>query len=90
MITTKQLLIEWSDILKNRNNNPEPHHFNLGNYEFIGTVADYKFNGILIDHYTEKFYEIKDLYPSFINKDLGSNKFEVAINFKGIQNAEGE
>ena len=90
MITTKQLLANWCDILKNRNNNTEPYHFNLGNYEFIGTVTDYKFNGILIDHYTEKFYEIKDLYPSFINKDLGSNKFEVTVNFKGIQNAEEE
>ena len=66
MITTKQLLANWYDILKNRNNNPEPHHFNLGNYEFIGTVTDYKLNGIMIDHYIEKFYEIKDLYPSFI------------------------
>lgn len=74
MITTKQLLIERSDLLKNRNNNPEPHYFNLGNYEFIGTVTDYKFNGILIDHYTEKFYKIKDLYPSFIHKDLEPNK----------------
>lgn len=90
MTTTKQLLIEWSDLLKSRNNNPEPHHFNLGNYEFIGTVANYKFNGILIDHYTEKFYEIKDLYPSFINKDLQPNKWETTINFKGVQNSEGE
>lgn len=86
MITTKQLLANWYDLLKNRNNNSEPHHFNLGNYEFIGTVADYKFNGILIDHYTEKFYEIKDLYPSFIHKDLEPNKYQITTNFKGIEN----
>lgn len=81
-MTTKQLLANWYDLLKNRNNNPEPHHFNLGNYEFIGTVADYKFNGILIDHYTEKFYEIKGLYPTTINEGLYPNKREITINFK--------
>lgn len=92
MNTTKQLLIEWQDLLKDRNNLPEPHHFNLGNYEFIGTVTDYKFNGIMIDHYTEKHYEIKGLYPSFINEDLEPNKREitVTINFNGIENTEGE
>ena len=70
MNTTKQLLVEWCGILKKRNNLSEPHHFNLGNYEFIGIIADYKFSGILIDHYTEKHYEIKDLYPSFIYEKL--------------------
>ena len=90
MTTTKQLLANWYDLLNTRNNNPEPHHFNLGNYEFIGTVADYKFNGIVIDHYTEKFYELKDLYPSFIHKDLEPNKWETKINFNGVQNFEGE
>lgn len=74
MSTTKQLLIEWRNLLRARNNIPEPHHFSLGNYEFIGTVTDYKFNGIMIDHYTEKYYEIKGLYPSFINEDLEPNK----------------
>lgn len=92
MSTTKQLLVEWRNLLIARNNIPEPLHFNLGNYEFIGTVTDYKFNGIMIDHYTEKYYEIKGLYPSFINEDLEPNKREitVTINFNGIENTEGE
>ena len=92
MSTAKQSLIEWRNLVRDRNNIPEPHHFNLGNYEFIGTVTDYKFNGIMIDHYTEKYYEIKGLYPSFINENLEPNKREitVTINFNGIENAEGE
>ena len=84
MSTTKQLLIEWINLLKDRNNIPEPFHFNLGNYEFIGTVTDHKFNGIVIDHYTEKQYEIKGLYPSAINEDLEPNKREITVNFNGI------
>lgn len=92
MSTTKQLLVEWQDLLKDKNNLPEPHHFNLGNYEFIGTVTDYKFNGIMIDHYTEKYYEIKGLYPSAINKDLEPNKRDITItiNFNGIDNSGEE
>lgn len=85
MSTTKQLLAEWCNLLKNRNNLPEPHHFSLGNYEFIGTVTDYKFNGIMIDHYTEKQYEIKGLYPSTINENLEPNKRNITVNFNGIE-----
>ena len=70
IITTKQLLVAWNNLLKDKNSSPKLQHFNLGKYEFIGTITNYKFNGIMIDHYTEKQYEIKDLYPSFIYKKL--------------------
>lgn len=91
MITTKQLLVEWRNLLKKRNNLPEPHHFNLGNYEFIGTTTDYKFSGIMIDHYIEKHYEIKGLYLSFIDGNmLESNKRETTINFNAIEKLREE
>ena len=90
MITTKQLLVEWRNILKKRNNLLEPHHFNLGNYEFIGTTIDYKFSGIMIDHYTEKHYEIKGLYLSFVDDELEANKREITINFNAIEKRRKE
>lgn len=70
IITTKQLLVAWNNLLKDKNSSSKPQHFNLGKYEFIGTITNYKFNGIMIDHYTEKQYKIKDLYPSFIYEKL--------------------
>ena len=88
MASAKEVYNNWIELLKERNNEPEPHHFNLGNYEFIGTVTDYKFNGIMIDHYTEKHYEIKGLYPTTLLEGLEPNKREFTVNFKGISGVE--
>ena len=92
MITTKQLLVEWANLLSNRKNTTQPHHFILVNDEFIGALIDHKFNGIMIDHDTNKHYEIKGLYQTTINEGLEPNKREitVTINFEGIPNSKEE